>query len=458
MYKFEHQTHVDENVENTFSWFEHEGSFRRLMPPWEVLKEIKADKSINEGSIRIFKIPFGPFKMSWVAKHTIYDPPNQFKDIMLKGPFWRWEHVHDFIPQDNGTLVKDTVEYQVPFGAFGYFFAGRSVKKRIKNMFISRELRLKRDLENHKIFRSEKRKKILIAGSSGMIGTQLVAFLDTGGHDVWRLVRREANLDSKEIKWDPEKNELDSDKIEGFDVIIHLGGAGIGDKRWTKKRKNLIQKSRERTTTLLSETISKLKNKPEVFLIASAIGYYGNRGDEELTENSNPGEGFLTETVLAWEKYAEAAKKVGVRVINIRTGIVLSATGGALNKMLLPWKLGAGGPIGGGKQWMSWISLDDQIFAINHLIMNKDCNGAYNLTSMNPVRQKEFSKTLGKVLRRPAFAPIPKFPMRILFGELAGPLLFEGQKVLPERLLKSGFKFTHENLESALRDCLGKWR
>ena len=458
MYKFEHQTYVDENVENTFSWFEHEGSFRRLMPPWEVLKEIKADKSINEGSIRIFKIPFGPFKMSWVAKHTIYNPPNQFKDIMLKGPFWRWEHVHDFIPQENGTLVKDTVEYQVPLGVFGYFFAGRSVKKRIKNMFISRELRLKRDLENHKIFRSEKRKKILIAGSSGMIGTQLVAFLDTGGHDVWRLVRRETNLDSKEIKWDPEKNELDSDKIEGFDAIIHLGGAGIGDKRWTKKRKNLIQKSRENTTTLLSETISKLKNKPEVFLIASAIGYYGNRGDEELTEKSNPGEGFLTETVLAWEKYAEAAKKVGVRVINIRTGIVLSATGGALNKMLLPWKLGAGGPIGGGKQWMSWISLDDQIFAINHLIMNKECNGAYNLTSMNPVRQKEFSKTLGKVLRRPAFAPIPKFPMRILFGELAGPLLFEGQKVLPERLLKSGFKFTHENLENALRDCLGKWR
>ncbi|MBK00208.1 MAG: TIGR01777 family protein [Euryarchaeota archaeon] len=458
MYKFEHQTYVDENVENTFSWFEHEGSFRRLMPPWEVLKEIKADKSINEGSIRIFKIPFGPFKMSWVAKHTIYNPPNQFKDIMLKGPFWRWEHVHDFIPQENGTLVKDTVEYQVPLGVFGYFFAGRSVKKRIKNMFISRELRLKRDLENHKIFRSEKRKKILVAGSSGMIGTQLVAFLDTGGHDVWRLVRRETNLDSKEIKWDPEKNELDSDKIEGFDAIIHLGGAGIGDKRWTKKRKNLIQKSRENTTTLLSETISKLKNKPEVFLIASAIGYYGNRGDEELTEKSNPGEGFLTETVLAWEKYAEAAKKVGVRVINIRTGIVLSATGGALNKMLLPWKLGAGGPIGGGKQWMSWISLDDQIFAINHLIMNKECNGAYNLTSMNPVRQKEFSKTLGKVLRRPAFAPIPKFPMRILFGELAGPLLFEGQKVLPERLLKSGFKFTHENLENALRDCLGKWR
>ena len=148
---------------------------------------------------------------------------------------------------------------------------------------------------------------------------------------------------------------------------------------------------------------------------------------------------------------------MGVRVINIRTRIVLSATGGALKRMLLPWKIGAGGSIGGGKQWMSWISLDDHIYAINHLIMNEKCKGAFNLTSPNPVRQKVFSKTLGKVLRRPAFAPIPKFPMKILFGELATPLLFEGQKVMPEKILDSGFSFTHESLESALRDCLGRW-
>ena len=169
----------------------------------------------------------------------------------------------------------------------------KDVKNRIKKMFKSRELRLKRDLENHKKFNTEKRKKILIAGSSGMIGSQLVAFFDTGGHDVWRLVRREIKPDSNEIKWDPDNDVLDPDSIEGFDAIIHLGGAGIGDKRWTKKRKMLIQKSREKSTTLLSDTISNLKKKPEVFLVASAIGYYGNRGDEELTEESKPGEGFL---------------------------------------------------------------------------------------------------------------------------------------------------------------------
>ncbi|MED5271830.1 MAG: TIGR01777 family oxidoreductase, partial [Candidatus Thermoplasmatota archaeon] len=297
----------------------------------------------------------------------------------------------------------------------------------------------------------------LIAGSSGMIGTQLCAFFDTGGHDVWRLVRREIDPESNEIFWDPENKIINAGKIEGFDAIIHLGGAGIGDKRWTKKRKKLIQDSRKLSTLLLSETISKLKQKPEVFLVASAIGIYGDRGDEELNEKSSPGSGFLTETTLNWESYTEIAKNSGIRVINIRTGIVLSATGGALKRMLLPWKIGAGGSIGGGKQWMSWISLDDHIYAINHLIMNEKCKGAFNLTSPNPVRQKVFSKTLGKVLRRPAFAPIPKFPMKILFGELATPLLFEGQKVIPEKILNSGFSFTHESLESALRDCLGRW-
>jgi len=209
---------------------------------------------------------------------------------------------------------------------------------------------------------------------------------------------------------------------------------------------------------LLSDTMSKLNNKPEAFIVASAIGYYGNRGDEELTEESKPGEGFLTDTVIQWESYADSARKAGIRVINTRNGIVLAATGGALGRMLLPWKMGGGGPLAGGKQWMSWISLDDEIYAIHHLMMNKDCEGAYNLTAPNPCMQKVFSKTLGKVLRRPAIAPIPGISMRILFGELAKPLLIEGQRVLPSRLEKSGYEFTHKTLEDALRDSLGKWR
>ena len=189
--------------------------------------------------------------------------------------------------------------------------------------------------------------------------------------------------------------------------MIHLGGAGIGDKRWSAKRKDLIVGSRRDSTTLLSDTISQLEDKPECFVVASAIGYYGNRMDEELTEESDAGEGFLTDTVIQWESYADSAREAGVRVINTRNGIVLSAVGGALGRMLLPWKMGGGGPLAGGRQWMSWISMDDEIYAMHHLMMSAGCEGAYNLTAPNPVQQRVFSKTLGRVLRRPAFAPIP---------------------------------------------------
>ena len=332
------------------------------------------------------------------------------------------------------------------------------VKSRISKMFKARELRLQRDMKEHARFSQIKRKKILVAGSSGLIGTQLVAFLDTGGHDVWRLVRRPSKKGFKELSWNPDEGVIDSSEIEGFDVVIHLGGENIGDKRWSKKRKAAIVGSRRDSTTLLSDTISNLSQKPEAFLVASAIGFYGNRGDEVLTEESTQGEGFLSETVIQWESYADSAREAGIRVINTRHGIVLSAAGGALGRMLLPWKLGGGGPLAGGKQWMSWISLDDDIYAIHHLIMNGECEGAYNLTAPEPVRQKVFSKTLGKVLRRPAFAPIPGFSMKILFGELAGPLLIEGQRVLPSRLQQSGYEFLHKDLESALRDSLGIWR
>ena len=220
----------------------------------------------------------------------------------------------------------------------------------------------------------------------------------------------------------------------------------------------MIVESRRASTTLLADTLSNLQSKPDVFIVASAIGYYGDRGDEVLTEHSPSGEGFLTDTVLAWESYADSAIAAGIRVVNLRNGIVLSATGGALGRMLLPWKMGGGGPIGNGKQWMSWISMDDEIYAIHHLAMTEGTEGAYNLTAPNPTRQKVFAKTLGRVLWRPAIAPIPKFSMRILFGELAGPLLFEGQNVQPNRLLDSGYKFEHENLEPALRDSLGMWK
>jgi len=465
MYKYKHVTTVDADIDSTFDWFEHEGSFRRLMPPWEVAEEVRADESLEVGSQRVFRFPApgAPFvKMTWVAEHTAYNPPHHFADKMVKGPFWHWTHNHNLSEVDGKTEVVDDVTYQVPFGVFGNLadtlLGGMLVKRRLSRMFKARELRLQRDLKRHSDFSHLPRKRILVAGSSGMIGTQLVAFLDTGGHDVWRLVRRTLKPGANEIRWNPENNELDPSLLSGFDVIIHLGGEPIGEKRWSTKRKQEIMDSRVNSTRLLSEAIASLDEKPESFILASAIGWYGDRGNEELNESSEIGEGFLSDVCKEWESAASTAEEAGVRMVYLRTGIVLAATGGALGKMLLPFKMGGGGPMGGGKQWMSWISLDDQIYAMNHLIMEESSQGVYNVTAPYPVRQRRFAKLLGSVLRRPAFIPLPRFMIKILFGEMGERLTLDSQRVLPDRLIDEGYKFVHENLEDGLRDSLGMWK
>jgi uncharacterized protein (TIGR01777 family) len=378
---------------------------------------------------------------------------------MVKGPFKSWHHKHEFQQNDDGSsVVFDQVKYKLPMGTLGKLVAGRMVRKRIERMFYARQIRLERDLKRHSEFSHLARKKILIAGSSGLIGRQLVAFLDTGGHEIWRLVRREPKKGENELKWIPSKGEINQSQLEGFDVIIHLGGAGIGDKRWSKKRMKLIEDSRVNSTNLLAKTITNLKKKPELFMVASAMGWYGDRGDENLTENSTSGEGFLPQICRNWENAVKSVTESGIRTINLRTGIVLDATGGALQKMLLPAKLGAGGPIGRGKQWYSWISMDDQIYSMHHLMMKQECEGVYNISSPNPVRQKIFAKKLGLVLRRPAFIPTPPLAIRVLFGKMGVALTTESTKVIPERLIDSGYVFEHAELEPALRDSLGLWK
>ena len=456
--KYEYETHTDSPRPEVFDWFERKGSFRRLMPPREVAEEVRADETLEDGAQRIFRFPMGPIKMTWVAEHLGYQPPEKFEDIMKKGPFRSWHHVHRFIEKDGGTVVHDEVDYKLPMGVLGRIFGSRNVRNRLNRMFRARENRLIRDLERHSDFKHLDRKRILLAGASGLIGKQLAAFLDTGGHEIWRLVRRTPVAGQNEIEWDPSKGTIDNSAIEGFDIVIHLGGAGIGDRRWTKSRMVLIEKSRTESTGLLARTLASLKQKPEVFLVASAIGWYGNRGDEILDEQSEAGTGFLPETCLAWEASADAARQAGIRTIHARTGVVLDASGGALEKMLLPAKMGAGGPIGFGRQWFSWISMDDQIYALHHLVMSPNTEGAYNITSPEPLQQKNFAKALGRVLRRPAFMPTPPFAIWFLYGKMGVALTTESQRVMPTRLTEEGYRFQHQDAESALRDALGKWK
>ena len=296
--------------------------------------------------------------------------------------------------------------------------------------------------------------KIVISGASGLIGTQLVAKLSSSGHEVVRLVRRSPR--SGEIQWNPKSGTLDAAALEGADAIIHLSGAGIGDKRWSDGYRKEILDSRTATTALLAKTMASLSRKPSVFLSGSAIGIYGARNDEQLTEVSTHGTGFLAEVCEQWEAAAKPAVDAGIRTVYLRTGIVLSPKGGALKKLLPLFKLGVGGKFGNGKQWQSWISIDDEIGAIEYLL-TANVSGAVNLTAPNPVTNAEFTKVLASVLKRPAIVPVPTFAPKILLGgELADALLFTGQRVIPAALNASGYVFKHTTLESALRSLLSK--
>jgi uncharacterized protein (TIGR01777 family) len=295
---------------------------------------------------------------------------------------------------------------------------------------------------------------IAITGTTGLIGTALVARLRAGGHRVVRLVRRDPGPD--DVLWDPSDNQLDAARLAGVDAVIHLAGAGIGDKRWTDQYRRTIRESRVASTELISRTIAVLDPLPKVLLSGSAVGFYGDRGDEVLDERSPAGSGFLPEVCRAWEAATAAAEATGVRVAHLRTGVVLAAHGGALRKQLPLFKLGLGGRFGSGHQWLSWITLDDEVSAIEHLL-TADVEGPVNLTSPNPVTNAEFGATLGRVLHRPAFVPVPKFgPRLVLGGELADALLFDGQRVQPTVLTESGYGFRHPELEGALRAVLDR--
>jgi uncharacterized protein (TIGR01777 family) len=296
--------------------------------------------------------------------------------------------------------------------------------------------------------------KIVISGASGLIGTQLVTSLKSSGHEVVQLVRRSAAVG--QIMWDPKSGKLDPASLEGCDAVIHLSGAGIGDKRWSDSYRKEILDSRTQTTALLATTIASLHRKPSVFLSGSAIGIYGARGDEQLTETSAHGTGFLADVCEQWEAAAKPAIDAGVRTVFLRTGIVLSPKGGALKKLLPLFRLGVGGKFGNGKQWQSWISMDDEVTSIIHLL-TANVSGAVNLTAPQPVTNAEFTKVLARVVKRPAIVPVPTFAPKILLGgELADALLFTGQRVMPQALTASGYVFKHSTLESALRSLLTK--
>jgi hypothetical protein len=297
--------------------------------------------------------------------------------------------------------------------------------------------------------------KILVTGSTGLVGTALVSDLKQAGHTVCRLVRPSTSVEAIrgaegfDVRWDPATGELGAAAV-GADAVVNLAGASIAEGRWTAKRKQVLRSSRVDTTRALVNALAKMAARPRVFVSASAIGYYGSRGDELLSEESKPGSDFLSEIAMEWESEAKKAQALGIRVVQARFGVILAREGGALPRMVRPFQFGLGGRIGSGQQWMSWVTLEDVVAILRFALENGAVRGPINVVSPQPVRNKEFTTALATALHRPAFFPAPAFVLRLVLGEMAGALLLSSQRVLPMQLEKLGYSFLHADLATAL--------
>jgi uncharacterized protein (TIGR01777 family) len=438
-----------------FAWHERPGAFERLLPPWERVEVIERRGGLENGAEVLLRVGWGPLTLRWLARHQDYIPGRQFVHEQVAGPFTQWRHLHRFDPDGpDACWLTDRIDYALPFGGMGGAVTARTVRSKLERMLQYRHHLLPADLQAHRS--APQKLKILVSGSTGLVGSSLIPFLTSGGHQVVRLVRRAPR--SGELHWDPVAGRLDPAQLEGTDAVVHLAGENLGA-RWSTARKQAIRDSRVRGTRLLAETLAKLARPPRVLVSASAVGIYGNRGVEVLTESSATAAArpdFLVEVGQEWEAAAEPAQAAGTRVVLLRFGLVLSPAGGVLGRMLPAFRMGVGGRLGSGRQWMSWIAIDDAIGVIHHALMTEGLAGPVNATAPYPVTNREFTVTLARVLGRPAMLPVPATALRLVFGEMADVAVLAGARVVPARLIQSGYRFRHEQLEEALRFGLGR--
>lgn len=430
-----------------YRWHAQEGAFERLIPPGERVELIDRTGGLEVGARAKLRMRVGPLALPWDAVHTEHVAGRSFTDVAERGPFARWRHEHRFEPEGEGlSRLEDRIEWRLPLGPLGAL-GNRWARRRIERMFSFRHRRTSMDLERHHAAALSPC-RIAVSGASGLIGRALVAFLKSGGHDVVPLVRGGSGPG---IAWDPMAGEVDGQALEGIDVVVHLAGENIAGGRWTDARKARIRDSRVMGTATLARAVAGLARPPRVFVSASAVGYYGHVAQGDVTEDSPRGEGFLAEVCDGWERAADPARDAGIRVVHPRFGVVLSAGGGALERMLLPFQAGLGGPIGSGEQWMSAVGLDDAVGAVLHMIADTSLVGPVNITLPEPMSNRAFAQSLGEVLRRPAVLPLPALAVRALFGEMGQALLLEGAPVRPARLQRSGFRFRTPTLRETLR-------
>jgi hypothetical protein len=452
---FSKRSRLEASAEEVFRWHARPGALERLSPPWDPpLLQSRTGGIEDEGARVVLRV--GPLRQRWVAEHHGAVEGRAFHDRQVEGPFALWEHAHRMEPLgENACALEDRIEYALPAGRLGDAAGGWAVRALLERMFAYRHRVTADDLAAHAACRGGRPMKVAITGASGLVGGALVPFLTTGGHEVVRLVRR-APKSKGEARWDPDAGEVDAAALEGVDAVVHLSGENIAGARWTEARKALLRSSRVGPTSLLARTLAGLKRKPKVLVSASAIGAYGDRGDSWVTERDAPADDFLGQLSVDWEKAAGPAREAGIRVVHPRIGLVLTPAGGALGKMLLPFKAGLGGVLGPGTQYMSWIAIDDLLGVIHHVLDREDVDGPVNAVAPEPVTNTVFTKTLGRVLGRPTIAPAPAFALRLAFGEMADAALLSSTRVRAERLEATGYRFRFPRLEPALRHLLGK--
>ena len=457
MPEFVHRTRLSHAVRDVFAWHMRPGALERLIPPWEKVTIESREGTPATGGRVSFRVRRGPTEIRFEVLHTDFEQYLLFREEQVRGPFTRWVHTHRFEPESGGgCTVEDHVDWELPMGAAGRLLGGSSVESELERVFTFRHRRLQNDLDRIVRYGGGTPLRIAVTGSSGLIGGALCHVLTTGGHEVVRLVRSKKKLTSKDVLWDPIRGEMDEDGLEGLDAVVHLAGEPLLGLRWTEEKKKRIRASRVEGTDHLSRALARLRRPPKVLVCGSAVGFYGDRRDQVLNERAKQGRGFLAELCGAWEEAARPAARMGIRVVNLRTGLTLTPQGGALGTMLLPFKIGVGGRLGSGRQYVSWIDLDDLLSLILHVIHTPSIHGPVNATAPYPVPNASFTGTLGRVLERPTFIPVPGLAVQALFGEMGKEMLLQGQRVLPEVAEKTGFEFMYPGLEESLRHQLGR--
>jgi len=444
----ERRTPLPVSPEETFAWHARPGTLERLVPPWLRLAVLERAE-LRNGSRARLRLRLGPLDLDWTAEHQEVEPGGGFSDFQVSGPFDRWTHRHRFEPGPSGTtILHDRIVCELPFG----FRPGRErVTRELQRLLRYRHAVTAGDLALHAGYRGP-RLHIAVTGASGFLGSLLLPLLTTGGHRVTRLVRRAPG--SGEIRWDPAGAGLDPAALGGVDAVVHLAGENIAG-RWTESRKRAVLESRGKGTRLLAEAIARAGG-PRVLVSASAIGFYGERGEQVLDEASPAGDGFLPEVVQVWEAGSEPAEAAGVRVVRLRIGLPLHPAGGVLQRMLLPFRLGVGGRLGRGGQWMSWIGADDLLGSLHHALTRDALRGVVNAVAPQPVRNADFTRELGRVLRRPTPFPVPTLALRALFGSMADEAILASTRVTPGELQRTGYDFRHATVTAALEHVLGR--